>query len=76
MIRGVGPVYAKKLVRAFGEKVFDVIEAAPDRLREVDVLTCGDGRYGRGRPQVSLGLYRRGVPAISEIHRLWPQMWP
>src|SRR5216683_6877381 len=26
MIRGIGPVYAKKLVRAFGEKVFDVIE--------------------------------------------------
>ena len=25
MIRGVGPVYAKKLLRAFGEKVFDVI---------------------------------------------------
>src|SRR6266545_4821989 len=36
MIRGVGPVYAKKLVRAFGEKVFDVIEATPNRLREVD----------------------------------------
>ena len=36
MIRGVGPVYAKKLVRAFGEKVFDIIEASPDRLREVD----------------------------------------
>ena len=36
MIRGVGPVYAKKLVRCFGEKVFDVIEATPDRLREVD----------------------------------------
>src|SRR6186713_1919188 len=36
MIRGVGPVYAKKLVHAFGEKVFDVIEATPDRLREVD----------------------------------------
>ena len=36
MIRGVGPVYAKKLVRAFGEKVFNVIEATPDRLREVD----------------------------------------
>ena len=35
MIRGVGPVYAKKLVRAFGEKVFDVIEATPDRLREI-----------------------------------------
>src|SRR6476661_4613886 len=36
MIRGVGPVYAKKLVHAFGDKVFDVIEATPDRLREVD----------------------------------------
>jgi exodeoxyribonuclease V alpha subunit len=41
MIRGIGPVYAKKLLRAFGEKVFDVIEAEPDRLREVD------GRCGR-----------------------------
>jgi len=36
MIRGVGPVYAKKLVRAFADKVFDVIETTPDRLREVD----------------------------------------
>jgi exodeoxyribonuclease V alpha subunit len=35
MIRGIGPVYAKKLVRAFGEKVFDTIEAEPERLREV-----------------------------------------
>jgi exodeoxyribonuclease V alpha subunit len=35
MIRGIGPVYARKLVRAFGEKVFDTIEAEPERLREV-----------------------------------------
>jgi Helix-hairpin-helix domain len=35
MIRGIGPAYAKKMVTAFGEKVFDVIEAEPDRLREV-----------------------------------------
>ena len=35
MIRGIGPVYAKKMVQAFGEKVFDIIEAEPDRLREV-----------------------------------------
>src|SRR5271170_1279433 len=35
MIRGIGPAYAKKLVRAFGEKVFDTIEAEPNRLREV-----------------------------------------
>jgi exodeoxyribonuclease V alpha subunit len=35
MIHGIGPVYAKKLVAAFGAKVFEVIEAQPDRLREV-----------------------------------------
>jgi exodeoxyribonuclease V alpha subunit len=35
MIRGIGPVYAQKLVRAFGAKVFDTIEAEPARLREV-----------------------------------------
>ena len=35
MIRGIGPVYAKKLVRAFGERVFDVIEDESGRLREV-----------------------------------------
>ncbi len=35
MIRGIGPVYAKKLVAAFGEAVFDLIEAEPARLREV-----------------------------------------
>src|SRR5277367_6605725 len=45
MIRGIGPVYAKKMVRAFGEKVFDVIEAEPDRLHEVDGI--GPVRAGR-----------------------------
>ncbi len=35
MIRGIGPIYAKKLVRAFGEAVFEVIEQEPGRLREV-----------------------------------------
>src|SRR5437762_2156637 len=35
MIRGIGPVYARKLVRAFGEGVFEIIEQEPNRLREV-----------------------------------------
>ncbi len=35
MIRGIGPVYAKRLVRGFGEAVFDLIEQQPERLREV-----------------------------------------
>ena len=32
MIKGIGPHFAKKLVKAFGEDVFDVIEKDPDRL--------------------------------------------
>jgi exodeoxyribonuclease V alpha subunit len=36
MIKGIGPIYAKKLVRAFSEAVFDVIEQQPGRLQEVD----------------------------------------
>ena len=35
MIRGIGPVYAKRLVKAFGKDVFDIIEATSERLREV-----------------------------------------
>lgn len=35
VIKGVGPHFAEKLVAAFGDKVFDVIEQEPQRLREV-----------------------------------------
>lgn len=36
MVKGIGPYFAKKLVRAFGEEVFDVIEQTPERLPQVD----------------------------------------
>ena len=39
MIRGIGPVYAKKLVRAFGETVFDVKAKTIHRLLETDPRT-------------------------------------
>jgi exodeoxyribonuclease V alpha subunit len=35
LIRGVGPVYAKKLVEKFGTTVFDVIDSESGRLSEV-----------------------------------------
>src|ERR1700751_4432750 len=35
MIRGIGPVYAKKLVRALGKTGFAVIQQDPSRLHEV-----------------------------------------
>ena len=45
MIRGIGPIYASKLIDAFGEQVFAVIEEAPERLREVP----GIGKVRAGR---------------------------
>ena len=36
MIRGIGPHFAKKLVKAFGEDVFDIIESAPEQLTKLD----------------------------------------
>src|ERR1700686_1606746 len=59
MIRGIGPVYAKKLLRAFGEKVFDVIEVEPDRLRQVD----GIGPV-RAERIVAAGAEQKGVREI------------
>ncbi|OQX35628.1 MAG: hypothetical protein B0D91_10470 [Oceanospirillales bacterium LUC14_002_19_P2] len=36
MVKGIGPHFAKRLVKAFGEDVFDIIEATPDRLMELE----------------------------------------
>ena len=39
MIRGIGPVYAKKMVKAFDEKIFDNVEAEPHRLSVKQTLS-------------------------------------
>jgi exodeoxyribonuclease V alpha subunit len=36
MVKGIGPHFARKLVRAFGEQVFEVIEHQPERLLELE----------------------------------------
>ena len=45
MIKGIGPHFAKKLVKAFGEDVFDVIEEKPERLLELNGI--GSKRFER-----------------------------
>jgi exodeoxyribonuclease V alpha subunit len=45
MIRGIGPNYSRRLVQAFGETVFEIIEQKPHRLREVPGI--GPIRAGR-----------------------------
>lgn len=36
MVKGIGPHFARRLVKTFGEAVFDVIEQTPERLTELD----------------------------------------
>jgi ATP-dependent exoDNAse (exonuclease V) alpha subunit len=66
MIRGIGPVYAKKLVRAFGEKVFEVIEQEPSRLREM----TGIGPKRAERIYKTYGA--DAIRLISETRTAWP----
>jgi len=42
MVKGIGPVYAGRLVQAFGTEVFEVIERTPERLHEIPGI--GDKR--------------------------------
>ncbi len=34
MVKGIGPTYASRLVKQFGEKFFDIIEQNPERLKK------------------------------------------
>jgi exodeoxyribonuclease V alpha subunit len=50
MIRGFGPVYAKRFIKAFGDKVFDIIQTAPGRLRDPTSARQQPGEKGGFRP--------------------------
>lgn len=49
MIKGIGPHFAKRLINAFGENVFDVIEEDPQRLSLVE------GIGAKRKEQIILG---------------------
>ena len=36
LIKGIGPVFAKKLVRGFGDQIFDIIETEPKSLLKLE----------------------------------------
>ena len=66
MIRGIAPVYARKLVKAFGAKVFDVI-ASVMRRADAGHLAQTIG-FGLRMPQ-TVGRHLFGVQT-SFLHRL------
>ena len=66
MVKGIGPVYAKKLVEKFSEKIFDIIENESGRLEDVD----GIGPKRRKRIKTSLLL----VGDIDQLPSVGPGM--
>jgi exodeoxyribonuclease V alpha subunit len=48
LIKGIGPVYAKKLVGKFGEEIFTVIDECSARLEEIDWIGPARRRTGAG----------------------------
>jgi len=45
MVRGIGPKLAQRIVGAFGEATFEIIEVSPEKLREVPGI--GEFRAGK-----------------------------
>jgi len=74
MIRGIGPIYAKRLVQSFGAAVLDVIEREPARLEEVSGI--GPKRLQRIRDgwaeqkivrEIMLFLHGHGVSTARSV---------
>jgi exodeoxyribonuclease V alpha subunit len=74
MIRGIGPVYAKRLVQSFGTAVLDLIEQQPARLKEVPGI--GPKRLARIREgwaeqkvirEIMLFLHGHGVGTARSV---------
>jgi exodeoxyribonuclease V alpha subunit len=85
MVKGIGPVYASRLIGGSGTAGFDVIEQAPERLREIDgigaerasKITFGwaDRKVIR---EIMVFLHARGVSttrAGSNLQDLWAIFW-
>ena len=80
MIKGIGPVYAKKLVQAFGSDVFEVIENSPERLLTVDgigphrstIITKGWADQKMIR-EIMLFLHQHGISTARavRIHKIY-----
>ena len=74
MIKGIGPVDAKKLVVAFGQDVFDVIEREPTRLREMTGIgSMREAKIIRGWTdqrairEIIVWLYSHGVSSARAV---------
>lgn len=70
LIKGIGPVYAKRLVETFGAETLKVIETAPERLLTVDGI--GAARLSGIRAAWSEQRHLRGLMLFLQEHQISP----
>lgn len=80
LMRGIGQIYARKLIEAFGDTVFDVIENEPDRLRSVPGIgpqraaqIIAGWQEHKAVREIMVFLHEQGVSTARavRIHRLY-----
>lgn len=74
LVHGIGPVYAAKLVDAFGSAIFDVIDTEPDRLRDVEGIgairaarICKAWAEQRSVREIMVFLHEHGVGTARAV---------
>ena len=79
LIKGIGPVYADKLVKKFGRDVFEVIEARSAELEKVEGIGPGRRRaikeawnQQKTVREIMTFLFSHGV-TTSRAYRIWKQ---
>jgi exodeoxyribonuclease V alpha subunit len=68
MVKGIGAHFASKLVKAFGEQVFQVIEQSPERLLELEGI--GPKRQARVTGAWAEQKVIRGIMVFLQSHGL------
>jgi exodeoxyribonuclease V alpha subunit len=64
MVKGIGPIYAARIVEAFGEETFDVIDATPERLTGV----AGIGKVRAERIATAWAEQRQIREVMAALH--------
>ena len=77
VVKGIGPVTARNLVKKFGDQTLDILETEPERLAEVDGITIAKATAFAAEFQKVIGfravlMYftKCKIPAVYGI-RLW-----
>lgn len=81
MVKGIGPHFAKKLVKAFGVNVFDIIEQTPQRLTELEgigpkrrALVTSAWAEQKAIREIMVFLQSNGV-GTSRAVRIYQDLW-